>query len=592
MCGIVGYIGNREAEKILYNCLKGLEYRGYDSCGIALASDGLKISKAVGRVTKLEEMAPVSDAKLGIGHTRWATCGEPSERNAHPHCDSEGKIAVVHNGVIDNYEAIKTKLISEGYNLKSQTDTEVIAHLIGKYYKDNLKEALKKVLVEIKGSYALAVVASDEGKIVVAKKQSPLAIGVGEDEYFIASDATAFLSQTNRVVYLEDGDVAVINKHGFKLERDGISIIPEEQRLDWSVEQSQKGGYEHFMLKEIHEQPRVIRSTLSNYSKFGKPIPLLEESLIDSILILACGTSYHAGMVGKYILEEMLKIPVRVEIASEYNCLGKSSEKTLAIVISQSGETADTIKVANELKNSGHNVLAITNTIGSTLARIADEVIYTYAGPEISVASTKCFTAQLMVFYWIALSYYKGDTAKAAQMLLDLRRIPNVIQTLLDRGQQIAVLGKYLSRYKDVFYIGRGINYPIALEGALKLKEVSYIHAEGYAAGELKHGPFALLDENTPVIVIVARDKHYNLVLNNIREIKARNAPVIAITSEDDGGEIEKIVDYVFKAPKVDSIFSVVTNTVITQFIAYYAAKELKRPVDFPKNLAKSVTVE
>lgn len=592
MCGIVGYVGGKMAEGILYELLKGLEYRGYDSCGVALASGGIKVSKSVGRVSELKKKALVSFANTGIGHTRWATCGEPNEANAHPHCDCDGKIAVVHNGVIDNYDELKAKLICEGCIFRSETDTEVIAHLIGKNYAGNLKEALKRALAALEGSYALAVVDEKSEEIVVAKKQSPLVVGVGEGEYFVASDAAAFLSYTSRIIYLEDGDIASVSKRGLEIERHGTRVSPEEHCLDWTIEQSRKSGYEHFMIKEIHEQPRVVRDTLSNYSKYGSPIPLICSMDIESILILACGTSYHAGMVGKYILEEMLKIPVHVEIASEYNCLGKNSEKTLAIVLSQSGETADTLKAANELKSSGSKVLAITNTLGSAITRIADEVIYTHAGPEISVASTKCFTAQLMVFYWVALSCYKGDAAKAAKTLLELRKMPNIIQNLLDKEQQIAILGKYLSKYKDVFYIGRGMNYPIALEGALKLKEVSYIHAEGYAAGELKHGPFALLSENTPVIAITAFDKHYKMVLNNIREIKARKAPVIAIVQENSGGEIEKIADYVFRMPQVESIFSAVANAVVTQFIAYYAAKELNCPIDFPRNLAKSVTVE
>ena len=594
MCGIVGYIGNRRAQPILFNCLARLEYRGYDSCGIAVSGGGVKLYKDTFRVDEMARTVPRLSGMAGIGHTRWATCGEPSATNAHPHCDCSGNIAVVHNGIISNFQELKLKLIAEGHNFVSETDTEVLPHLIEKYYNGSLEAAVEAALGDIKGSYAIVALKSGETKLVVARKDSPLIIGVGDQESFAASDVPAILDYTNRVIYLEEGDIGIMTNAGIKIKSNGTEVDRKEHKIPWSVEEVQKAGYEHFMLKEIHEQPRVVRDTLVGYCQDAELIVDLEwmrDAGIEAMLILACGTSYHAGLVGKYIFEELLRIPVRVELASEFNYYPQTLAKTMAIVITQSGETADVLRAARRLQEVGCRVLAITNVMGSTISRLADQTIYTSAGPEISVASTKSFMAQLVTLYWLVMSYSRADVKRLADMLMGLRQLPNKIQQVLDNKSSIKRYGKYLSGYENVFFIGRGLNYPIALEGALKLKEISYIHAEGYAAGELKHGPFALLGRNTPVVAIVAKDNTYEAMLNNIREIKARGAPVIVLFEEEDG-TIGKIADFIITVPKVDFIFSPIINTVVLQLLAYYAAKERGCPIDFPRNLAKSVTVE
>jgi len=594
MCGIIGYIGNKQAQPILLSCLKRVEYRGYDSCGIAVSSGSIKVYKDVVRVETLAKVMPQLGGTAGIGHTRWATCGEPSQVNAHPHCDCAGNIAVVHNGVINNFQSLRQQLISEGHTFISETDTEVIPHLIEKYYNGNLEKAVEAALRVVEGSYAIVVVMVGEPKLVAVRKDSPLIIGIGDRENFIASDVPAILNYTDRVIYLEDGDIGVVTKDNIKVRREGTEVDREEHKILWGVEEAQKGGYEHFMLKEIHEQPKVIRDTLVEYTQMAEPVVDLErmrDEGIESMLILACGTSYHAALVGKYVVEELVGIPVRVEIASEFSYYGQTLARTLAIVITQSGETADTLKAMKRLKEVGCRVVAITNVVGSSASRVADQTIYTRAGPEISVASTKSFTAQLMVLYWLAMGYSKADARRLASMLLGLRQLPSKVQRVLDNGDIILQCARYLSKYENVFFIGRGINFPVALEGALKLKEISYIHAEGYAAGELKHGPFALLGENTPVIAIVAQDNTYEAMLTNIKEVKARKSPLMALAEE--GGEaISELADFVITVPRVDAIFSPVVNAVVLQLLAYYTAKERGCPIDFPRNLAKSVTVE
>jgi glucosamine--fructose-6-phosphate aminotransferase (isomerizing) len=434
----------------------------------------------------------------------------------------------------------------------------------------------------------------DEPKIVAARKDSPLIIGIGDRENFIASDVPAILSYTNRVIYLEDGDIGVITRDNIKVRQEGVEVNREEHKILWGIEEAQKGGYDHFMLKEIHEQPKVIRDTLVEYTSSAEPVVDLEKMRdegIESMLILACGTSYHAALVGKYIVEELVGVPVRIEIASEFSYYGRTLARTLAIAITQSGETADTLKAIKRLKGVKCRVIAITNVVGSSASRIADQTIYTRAGPEISVAATKSFSAQLMVLYWVAMGYSKADARRLASMLLGLRQLPSKVQQVLDNGDIISQCARYLSKYENVFFIGRGINFPVALEGALKLKEISYIHAEGYAAGELKHGPFALLGEHTPVIAIVAQDSTYEAMLTNIKEIKARKSPLIAPAEEGDEA-IKELADFVITVPRVDAIFSPVVNTVALQLLAYYTAKERGCPIDFPRNLAKSVTVE
>jgi len=594
MCGIIGYIGDKQAQPVLLNSLGRLEYRGYDSCGIAVAGGSLKVYKDVVRVEALAKVIPRLGGTAGIGHTRWATCGEPSQVNAHPHCDCAGNIAVVHNGVINNFQSLRQQLISEGHTFISGTDTEVIPHLIEKYYDGSLEKAVEAALLDVEGSYAIVVLMVGKPELVAARKDSPLIIGIGDRENFIASDVSAILNYTDRVIYLEDGDIGVITRDNIKVRREGTEVDREEHKVLWGVEEAQRGGYDHFMLKEIHEQPKVIRDTLVEYTQTAEPVVDLErmrDEGIESMLILACGTSYHAALVGKYIVEELVGIPVRVEIASEFSYYGQTLARTLAIVITQSGETADTLKAVKRLKEVGCRVAVITNVVGSSASRIADQAIYTRAGPEISVAATKSFTAQLVVLYWLAMGYSKADARRLASMLLGLRQLPSKVQRVLDNGDIILQCARYLSKYENVFFIGRGINFPVALEGALKLKEISYIYAEGYAAGELKHGPFALLGENTPVIAIVAQDNTYEAMLTNIREVKARKSPLMALAEEGDEA-IGELADFIITVPRVDAIFSPVVNAVALQLLAYYTAKERGCPIDFPRNLAKSVTVE
>ena len=594
MCGIIGYIGERQAQPILLGCLSKLEYRGYDSCGIALADSSLQVYKDAIRVGEMTKASPRLQGTRGIGHTRWATHGEPSQINAHPHCDCTGKIAVVHNGIIQNYQSLKQQLIAEGHKFTSETDTEVISHLIEKYYQDDLEKAVVAALHDVEGSYAIIALMSGKPELVAARKDSPLIIGVGDRENFIASDVPAILDYTNRVLYLEDGDIGVINSNSIKVRRGGKKVTREEHKILWSAELAQKGGYEHFMLKEIHEQPRVIRDTLAGWVPLTEPqvdFPATRDEGIESMLILGCGTSYHAALVGKYLVEELAGIPVRAELASEFNYQNQNLARTWTIAITQSGETADILIAMRRAKEVGGKVTAISNVVGSTASRIADQPIYTRAGPELSVAATKSFMAQLMAVYWLMMSYSKIDPRRIASLLLELRQLPGKVQQLLDNQDSILECASLLSGYENVFYIGRGINYPTALEGALKLKEISYIHAEGYAAGELKHGPFALLGNNTPVIAVVAPDNTYEAMLTNIKEVKARKSPLIALAQEGDE-EIDKIADSVITIPQVDTIFSPVVNTVALQLLAYYAAKERGCPIDFPRNLAKSVTVE
>ncbi len=594
MCGIVGYIGNKQAQPMLFNCLARLEYRGYDSCGIAIVGKELTLYKDALRVGVMASRTPFVNGKIGIGHTRWATCGRPSLENAHPHTDCKGNIAVVHNGIIINFQQLQRQLIEEGHHFTSKTDTEVLPHLIEKYYNGNLEEAVERALKDIEGSYAIAVIKAGEPNLLVARKDSPLIIGVGDQESFVASDVPAILEHTNRVIYLEDGDIGVIVDSKIRIKRNGNHVAHMEDKILWSVEEAQKAGYQHFMLKEIHEQPRVVRDTLVSYCRESEPIGELEcvrDTSIEDMLILACGTSYNAGLVSKYLFEEILRIPVRVELASEFNYYPYALVKTITIVISQSGETADVIRATRRLQEVNCRVLAITNVVGSTISRLANQTIYSSAGPEISVASTKCFIAQLVLLYWLAMSYSRTDIKRSNDMRISIRHIPDKIQRILDNKSRIVQCGKYLSRYNNVFFIGRGINYPIALEGALKLKEISYIHAEGYAAGELKHGPFALLSKETPVVAIVAKDGTFDVMINNIREIKTREAPVIVI-SEEENGAVSELADYVIMVPSVDCIFSPLVNVVALQLLAYYTAVERGCPIDFPRNLAKSVTVE
>lgn len=594
MCGIVGYIGERQAKPVLISSLSRLEYRGYDSCGIAIAGSHVEVYKDTVRVKALEKVLPPMPGTMGIGHTRWATHGEPSQVNAHPHGDCTGEISVVHNGVINNFQKLKQQLVAEGHKLISETDTEVISHLVEKYYVDNLEEAVTAALRDIDGSYAVVVLKADEPKLVVARKDSPLIIGVGDRENFVASDVPAILDYTSRVIYLEDDDIGVITRDNINICRHSADVKRKTHQISWNVEDAQKAGYEHFMLKEIHEQPKVIRDTIGGYISAAEPVADLTTSLdtgLGEILILASGTSYHAALIGKYIMEDLFKVAVRAELASEFNYYGQSSVRGQTIVITQSGETADALKAIKRLKEENCRVIVITNVLGSTASRIADQVIDTRAGPEISVPATKSFIAQLMALYWLALPYAKVDIRKLDNLIMGLRQLPGKVQRVLDNVNAVSECARQLSKCNDVFFMGRGINFPVALEGALKLKEISYIHAEGYAAGELKHGPFALLGADTPVVAIIAQDNTAEVMLTNIKEVKARRSPVIAVVGEDNEA-IGELADSVITVPQVDAIFSPVVNTVALQLLAYYTAKYRGCPIDFPRNLAKSVTVE
>jgi len=593
MCGIVGYIGYRQAQPILFNSLLRLEYRGYDSCGVAVSADGITVYKDAGKVGELEKKAPRLKGAAGIGHTRWATHGEPNQVNAHPHCDCSGRVAVVHNGIISNYQLLKKQLIAEGHRFISETDSEVIPHLIEKYYQGDLAGAVAAALGDVDGCYAIIALAAGEPNLVAARKGNPLIIGIGDRENFVASDVPAVLDDTNRVVYLEDGDLGVVSAAGIRIMRDGREVAREEKKILWSVEDAQRAGYEHFTLKEIHEQPRVIRDTLIGWLSSGESLVDLTKMHGDirPLTILACGTSYHAALVGRYIIEKVLGIPVRVELASEVNYYDRPLAGAAAIAITQSGETADTLKAMKRLKAAGCLLLAITNVVDSSAARIADEVVYTRAGPEIGVAATKSFTVQLIILYSLAILSYKVDARRLADLVMELRQLPEKLERLLSGKDRIEEYAGYLSGYENVFFIGRGINFPVALEGALKLKEISYIHAEGYAAGELKHGSFALLGENTPVVAILARDNTYGAMLSNIKEVKARKAPVIALAEEGDD-TVSEFADMVISVPEVDVLFSPVVNVVALQLLAYYTARERGCPIDTPRNLAKSVTVE
>ena len=593
MCGIVGYTGRRDCQPILLNCLGKLEYRGYDSCGLAILNDKITITKDAVRVRELEKVMPRQEGRTGIGHTRWATHGERSQINAHPHADCSGRIAVVHNGVINNFQALRDSLAREGHTIVSQTDTEVIPHLIEKYYEGNFILAVERALQDLDGAFTMIAVMEGESGLVATRKDSPLIVGIGDRENFLASDVPALLDYTNRVVYLEDGDIVHLTPHMVTIRRDGASVSPTVDQVSWSVEDAQKGGYEHFMLKEIHEQPKVIRDTLAEYIAGGSDGLLGRSGSdgIEDVVILACGTSYHAGLLGKYIFEDLTKVPVRVEIADEFIYSGRVTPRNRAIAITQSGETLDVLKAVRKLKESDCKVVGITNVVGSTISRVVDRVMYTRAGPEISVAATKTFIAELIALYWLAMPYAKVEPSRREELLRELRQLPSKVQQVLDNEAQIAEAAVSVARFENAFFIGKGLNYPAALEGALKLKEISYLHAEGYAAGELKHGPFALLGENTPVVAIITPDNTYEAMVTSLKEIKARHSPVLALAPEGDV-DVNALADYVIPVPKIDNLFTPVINSVVLQLLAYYTARERGCPIDFPRNLAKSVTVE
>jgi glucosamine--fructose-6-phosphate aminotransferase (isomerizing) len=624
MCGIVGYVGKKQVVPVIIDGLRRLEYRGYDSAGIAVAGngDGLQVRRAEGKLRNLEEVirAKPLDGTYGIGHTRWATHGRPSEENAHPHRDCTGRIVVVHNGIVENYLSLKRKLIEEGHKFTTETDTEVIAHLVEKYFlktgnghRPPLEDAVRKAVKELTGVFALSVIAADDpNKIVAARNGPPAVIGLGKDEYFVASDVPAILYHTRDLFFLGDGDLAVITAAGVKLtDFDGTPVERKIQHVTWDPIMAEKGGFKHFMLKEIYEQPRAVKdTTLGRVSQDTGHIFLEEMEITEGefraakkINIAACGTSWHAGQAGKFMIESLARIPVEVDYASEWRYRDPIiPSDTITLLITQSGETADTIAAQREAKAKGSKTLAICNVVGSMVTREAQGTIYTHAGPEIGVASTKAFTAQLTALYLFAL--YLGQvrgTLTPEQLkseVHELTRLPGKLEQILTHEEKCEELAKTYSRAQDFLFLGRGIHYPIALEGALKLKEVSYIHAEGYPAGEMKHGPNALIDESLPVVIVATRDPNdplsvvrYEKTMSNLKEVKARSGQVIALATEGDE-EIKEAADHVIYVPSAPEELAPILEIVPLQLLAYHIAVRRGCDVDQPRNLAKSVTVE
>ena len=608
MCGIVGYVGDRIATPMLIEGLKRLEYRGYDSAGVAIMNGkGVETRRAAGKISRLESAIAANpvEGTLGIAHTRWATHGPPTENNAHPHVSQNGKIAVVHNGIIENATVLKAGLEARGYVFKSDTDTEVLAHLIETAYAGSLEAAVIEALNQVDGTYGIAVISSDErDKIVAARKGSPLLVGIGEGEYYIASDASAILSHTRHVVYLDDGDIAVVTKDGYKvLDLDATIREKPVTRIEWDLAQIERGGYPHFMLKEIFEQPTTVENTMrgrlileEGFSKLGG-LNISKEDLlkIDNIIITACGTSWHSALIGEMMIEELCRIPVEVEYASEFRYRNPIvTPTTLCIVISQSGETADTLAAMREAKRRGARTLGLVNVVGSTIAREDDGGIYLHAGPEIGVASTKAFTSQVvaLALFTLKLARLRDlSVARGREIAQALAQLPAQIQSILDRAEEIEALAEEFKRASNFLYLGRGFNFPAALEGALKLKEISYIHAEGYPAAEMKHGPIALIDEMMPVVCIAPHDAVFDKITSNIQEVKARKGKVIAITTRDEASLAGKI-DYEFRIPETVDLLTPILASVPLQLLAYYIAVKRGCNVDQPRNLAKSVTVE
>jgi len=599
MCGIIGYVGFRNARDVLLEGLKRLEYRGYDSAGIGvITSKGLKVFKDKGEIDILKEKIPKFESNIGIGHTRWATHGRVCRENAHPHISCDSKFAVVHNGIIENFQDIKEELKKKGHRFSSDTDTEVIVHLIEENYKGNLKKAVIESVKRLKGSYAVLVLSEyEKDKIIGARKDSPLVIGIGDNENFLASDIPAFLKFTNRVKYLLDGELCIITKDEVRIfDLSGKEISREEKKIEWDIREAEKSGYPHYMLKEIFEQPHSLAETLRGRISEIEPfveIGVEDVGSIERITIVACGTSYYAGLAGKYIMEKLAGVPVNVELSSEYRYYG--SRNGTVIAITQSGETADTLAALREAKRAGCRTIAIVNVVGSSATRLADDVILMRSGPEIGVAATKTFTSQLLVLFLFAIKIgmEKGvlDVERARRYLAEIKRVPELVREVLEKSDEILSIAEWIKDFSSVFFIGRGIGYPIALEGALKMKEISYIHAEGFAAGELKHGPFALLTENTPVVAVMIKDESYEKILGNIAEIKSRGSPVVAITEKGDS-RAREIADMVVEYPETLPIISSIPISVILQLLAYHTAEFRGCPIDKPRNLAKSVTVE
>lgn len=617
MCGIVGYAGERSASSVVLESLKTLEYRGYDSAGISVLGSGIETYKSVGRIANLEAIIPDEiSGNIGIGHTRWASHGRPNTVNSHPqNSGSPCKISVVHNGIIENYMALKEQLIAEGYEFKSETDTEVIAHLLHKHIyekpdgnvaKCDLFTGLRKTLKELEGSYALGVLCADEQeKLVLARNNSPLVIGLGSGENFAASDVTAFLNYTRDVIFIDNFETAILTPTSVEIfDREGKVREKEIERIEWDFEAAEKAGYDHFMLKEIHEQVSAIHNTLAGKVSelegtiFLDEINMSDEEIrkLSKVQILACGTSWHAGMLGKYLFEQLAGIHCDIDICSEFRYRSPvMNNGTFAIAITQSGETADTLAAVREIMSYNCPTLAITNVLGSTITREANSVLYTRAGPEIGVAATKTFSCQVTLLYLLAVKFAlargKVSPNYVKEFITDLRKVPGLIQQILDQKETVKEYAELFAHSKSYFFLGRNLNYPIALEGALKLKEVSYLHAEGFAGGELKHGPIALLEKDTPVVIIATKGQTYERALSNIKEVKARDAIAIAVADSNDA-EVGKYADVVLTIPQNNELLSPLLSIVVLQLLAYYTALARECSIDRPRNLAKSVTVE
>ena len=608
MCGIVGYVGRQEAAPILLEGLKTLEYRGYDSAGVAVQKDGtIHMVKASGMIRNLcEKTHDGADlcGCIGIGHTRWATHGAPTDVNAHPHVSNDGKFAIVHNGIIENYLELREMLLAKGYVFHSETDTEVVVHLIDMYYDGNLKETVMRATARLEGSYVLGILCADEpDRLFVAKNGGPMILGVGAGENFFASDVTALVSHTKNVIYIDDGEFAELTAdHLAVYDCTGQPIQKKISRVIWDIEAAEKGGYDHFMLKEIMEQPRALKATIeprvrNDHIVFDE-LKLTDEQLrkINKIMITACGSAYYAGQAGKYVLEKLTKIPVETDLASEFRYRDPIvDEHTLMIIISQSGETADTIAAMKEAKSKGAHVLAIVNVVGSTIAKLADDVIYTWAGPEIAVATTKGYTTQVSVLYllavYVAEKLGRLSREEAAKLTDDITMLPQQIQRAIDLNPQIAQLAERYKKNPSLFFIGRNVDYAVCLEGSLKLKEISYLHSEAYAAGELKHGTIALIDEGRLVICLACYEPLFDKTMSNVKEVKARGARVLGVALEGNRA-IYTEADDVIVVPRTNPLFNVPAEIVPLQLFAYYVAKANGCSIDKPKNLAKSVTVE
>ncbi|MBS3966061.1 MAG: glutamine--fructose-6-phosphate transaminase (isomerizing) [Truepera sp.] len=605
MCGIVGYVGHRQAAEVILDGLKRLEYRGYDSAGLVI-SDSERVLNVMKRAGKLKVLSDAFRTQpltgtLGLGHTRWATHGKPNDINAHPHLSEDGKLAVIHNGIIENYLPLRARLSAEGHTFASETDTEVLVHLIEAHYQGDLVAAVQAALREVHGAYAIVVSHADHELIVAARATSPLVIGLGQGENFVASDVPALLPYTREVIFLRDGDMALLAKDGVTVtDFGGVVLRRDSAIIDWDAEAAEKGGYPHYMLKEIFEQPVVLQNTLGGrLAANGTDVTLelsLDPASFNRVVITAAGTAYYSGLVGEYLIEKLARLPVEVEVASEFRYREPVIDsRTLVVVVSQSGETIDTLEALREAKRQGAHTLAILNAKGSSISREADDVLYIHAGPEIGVASTKAYMAMLAAFellaIWLGRARGTLSAALAAELIAELRHTPALVEAALKAREQVAAIAEAFKGKSDYLFLGRGVNFPTALEGALKLKEISYIHAEAYATGEMKHGPIALIDDDMPVVAIATASALYDKTVSNIQEVRARDGIVIALASEGDEA-IKAHADYVITAPRTMELISPMVNVVPLQLLAYETAARLGLDVDQPRNLAKSVTVE